>query len=160
MCFSVKIERDLKKLSAFFKAMPVPRDFQNLKRNTERFPKMFKVPGADDIVYPNTFAPVLVYQQGQRFIKPMRYRIRPSGSEEEVPAKYNLFNARMDSLFKKRTWKPLVGSKHCLFPFKEFYEWVPGGENGKKRLVTFYPKEQELMWAPGLFDSWTSPDGG
>ncbi len=160
MCFSVKIERDLKKLSALFKAMPVPKAFQSLKNNAEHLPKVFRVPGKDNIIYPNTFAPVLVYSNGQKLIRPMRYRIRPFGSREEVPAKYNLFNARMDSLYKKKTWKRLVGVNHCLFPFKEFYEWVPGSENGKKkRLVTFYPKEQEIMWAPGLFDSWTSQDG-
>ena len=159
MCFSVKIERDLKKLSAFFNAMPVPKAFQGLRRNTEQFPKMFKVPGEDNIIYPNTFAPVIVYVNGQKLIRPMRYRVRPSGSREEVPTKYNLFNARMDSLFKKKTWKRLVGVNHCLFPFKEFYEWVPGGEKGKKRLVTFYPLEKELMWSPGLFDTWTSQDG-
>ena len=159
MCFSVKIERDLKKLSAFFNAMPVAKAFQGLKRNVEQFPKMFKVPGEDNIIYPNTFAPVIVYVNGQKLIRPMRYRIRPSGSREEVPTKYNLFNARTDSLFKKKTWKRLVGVKHCLFPFKAFYEWVPGGEKGKKRLVTFYPTKQDLMWAPGLFDTWTSQDG-
>ena len=158
MCFSVKIERDLKKLSAFFNAMPVAKAFQSLKVSAEHFPKMFKVPGNDNIVYPNIFAPVLVYSNGQRLIRPMRYRLRPFGSREEVPAKYNLFNARMDSLFKKKTWKRLVGVNHCLFPFKEFYEWVPGGKGGKKRLVTFFPKGKELMWAPGLYDSWTSQD--
>ncbi len=159
MCFSVKIERDLKKLSAFFNAMPVPRAFQKLKRGTQEFPKVFKIPGEDNIIYPNIFAPVIVYANGQKLIRPMRYRIRPAGSREEVPTKYNLFNARLDSLFKKKTWKRLVGVNHCLFPFREFYEWVPGGKNGKKRLVTFYPLDREIMWAPGLFDSWVSQDG-
>ena len=82
MCFSVKIERDLKKLSALFKAMPVPKAFQSLKNNAERLPKVFKVPGKDNIIYPNTFAPVLVYSNGQKLIRPMRYRIRPFGSRE------------------------------------------------------------------------------
>ncbi|MEC7181178.1 MAG: SOS response-associated peptidase family protein, partial [Bdellovibrionota bacterium] len=126
----MKIERDLKKLSAFFNAMPVPRAFQELKRGTQEFPKVFKIPGEDNIIYPNIFAPVIVYASGQKFIRPMRYRIRPAGSREEVPTKYNLFNARLDSLLKKKTWKRLVGVNHCLFPFREFYEWVPGGENG------------------------------
>jgi len=159
MCFSVKIERDLRKLSAYFNALPVAKAFQDLQEGAKQFPKVFKIPGEDNIIYPNTFAPVLVYEKGQKLIRPMRYRLRPSGSREEVPSKYNLFNARVDSLFKKKTWKPLVGVKHCLFPFKEFYEWVPGGENGKKRLVTFSPRDRELMWAPGLFDFWSSSDG-
>lgn len=157
MCFSVEIERDLKKLAQIFRAFPDRDAFTTLSQETQRNPKMFKVPGPDNRIYPNIFAPVIVSQGGRRNIRPMRYRIRPSDSLDEVPTKYNLYNARQDGLLKKKTWRVLIGKNHCLFPFKRFYEWVKG-PGGKKRQVTFYPKGKEIMWAPGLYDKWVSED--
>ena len=157
MCFSVKIERDLKKLAQIFGAFPDRDAFVTLSQETKRNPKIFKVPGPDDRIYPNIFSPVIVSQGGRRNIRPMRYRIRPAGSLEEVPTKYNLYNARMEGLLKRKTWRALVGKNHCLFPFKQFYEWV-NGPDGKKRLVTFFPKGKDIMWAPGLHDKWISED--
>ncbi|MCB0356506.1 MAG: SOS response-associated peptidase family protein, partial [Bdellovibrionales bacterium] len=106
-------------------------------------------------IFPNSFAPVIVWEGNQRILKPMRYRIRPSHSKEEIPSKYNVFNARLDSLEKRKTWSSLFMQKHALFPFQRFYEWVENKEH-KSRLISFYPKNKEIMWAPALYDIWTS----
>ncbi|MBT3583261.1 MAG: hypothetical protein HN509_00025, partial [Halobacteriovoraceae bacterium] len=87
---------------------------------------------------------------------PMRYRLRPAGSLEEVPAKFNLYNARKDSLQERKSWKQLLGKSHGIFPFKSFFEWVKDAE-GKSQLINFFPKEREVMWAPCLYDSWSGP---
>lgn len=63
-------------------------------------------------------------QNNSNTIVPMRYRIRPSGSSEEIPTKYNVFNARLDSLETRQTWSSLFMRNHGLFPFKRFFEWV------------------------------------
>ncbi|MBF0360653.1 MAG: hypothetical protein HQK49_06565 [Oligoflexia bacterium] len=46
---------------------------------------------------------------------PMRYRIRPAFSKEEIPSRYNLFNARSDSLLTPSKFL----SSHSK---KEFFE--------------------------------------
>lgn len=88
----------------------------------------------------------------------MRYRVRPHNSAEEVPSKYNVFNARIDSLENRKTWSSLFMKKHGIIPFTHFYEWVEG-MNKKPALISFFPAKREMMWAPVLYDEWLSPNG-
>ena len=177
MCFSVQIDKDLMKVSKRFNALVSNDSFSHfyalqqleheLDRNQlkdilglKRAPqsRVFKESGEDGRIYPNYFAPVMVRDNGHRIFKYMRYRVRPEGSPYEIPTKYNVFNARMDSLEKRKTWKHLFMKNHALLPFISFYEWVEG-EHGKSRLINFKPDSAQLMWAPALYDSWSSKDG-
>ena len=120
-----------------------------------------KVSSDDGRVFSNYFASVIVEESGERLIKPMRYRVRPHGSREEIPTKFNVFNARIDALETRKTWAPLFMRTHGIIPFTHFYEWVsdPENPNGKPKLISFYPQDRELMWAPVLYDQWISKDG-
>ncbi len=129
-----------------------------LKHSDKKRSQPFKLPGDDGRVFSNYFTNVIVEEDEQRFIKPMRYRVRPSGSKEEVPAKFNVFNARLDSLEQRQTWIPLFMKKHGIIPFSAFYEWV-SGPDGKPKLISFFPAERDIMWAPVLYDEWVSKDG-
>jgi len=176
MCFSVNVNKNIKDLAVRFHATPLIDEFYGLKNLQEfedqagpekmkaimglkRRPQssVFKTPEDDGRVYPNTFAPVITMREGKRVVTPMRYRVRPQNSAEEIPSKYNVFNARIDSLEKRKTWSSLFMRNHGLFPFYEFYEWVE--DNGKKRLIRFRPDNADMMWAPCLYDTWTSQDG-
>lgn len=102
----------------------------------------------DQRVYPHWYAPVVVEEKGQRRLMPMRYRVRgPDGVD--IPDKYNTFNSRLDSLRAARTWIPLFGRTHVIFPFVHFYEWVERG--GVKKEIFFSPEGRDFMWAAGLF---------
>jgi len=177
MCFSVKIDKDIKRLASIFKALPDVKAFFDLKALQEyesqlsaqelkqtlglkRVPKSscFKTPEEDGLVYPNYFAPVIIMENGKRVIRPMRYRVRPAGSKEEIPSKYNVFNARIDALDTRKTWKSCFMKNHGVFPFNSFFEWVQD-QNGNKRLINFKPNNSPTMWAPCLFDTWSSKDG-
>lgn len=85
---------------------------------------------------------------------PMRYRVRPFGTEEELPTKYNLYNARIEGIEEKKIWAPLIEKKHCAVPLIKFHEWVPT-DKGKK-VVQFSLKNKNLFWAAGVFDIWKS----
>lgn len=175
MCFSVQIDKNIKKLAQRFKTSIAIEEFhylQSLQKmeltassdylkeqlGLKRKPKssIFKTPKDDGLIYPNYFAPVIKLTQGKRIIHPMRYRIRPSNSQEEIPTKYNVFNARIDSLEKRETWRSIFLKNHGLFPFKKFYEHVP--KDGLTSLISFYPQQYEMMWAPCLWDYWESHD--
>lgn len=162
MCFSVQVDRDLSELVKSFDALIDKVAFEEFNTLKDEKPDIFRGPEEDGRIYPNTFAPVLVHgaatQEVKRVITPMRYRLRPHDAFEEVPSKYNLFNARLDSLEKRKSWKPLFGRNHCLFPFQRFYEWVEG-EGGKKQLVSFSPSDRKIMWAPGIYDFYKGPEG-
>lgn len=201
MCFSIAIDKDIKKLSKIFDASISEDDFKNLQKiftqqdkmdqgkfeyllgipHSPKRPTVFRMPREDNRVFPGYFANVIVMEQGKKIFRPMRYRIRPEGSSEEIPDKFGVYNARLDSLELKKTWKPLFMRKHGLVPFTNFYEWVLDpeekkdlglfsfldeeeqkalGDNpkAKKRLISFYPN-RDIMWAPCLWDEWTSPNG-
>ena len=117
-----------------------------------------KLPKEDNRVFSNYFANIIIEEADQRIIKPMRYRVRPAGSKDEIPSKFNVFNARIDSLENRQTWIPLFMKNHGLIPFVSFFEWVKGPD-GKPKLIKFFPEGREIMWAPVLYDEWISKDG-
>lgn len=110
----------------------------------------------DGRIFPNYFAPVIVNKNGQRVIKLMRYRVRPTESPEEIPSQYAVYNARLDSLEKRKTWEAIFLKNHGVIPFTNFYEWVE--REGKKQLVTFKPKTRTFMHSPVIYDTWESKD--
>lgn len=169
MCFSVGIERNLSQLSQLFGVPVDAQAFLELKEKSEIFPERYKIPADDDRLYPHVFGPVIKAIAGKKkseglgVLTPMRYRLRPHDAYEEVPSKFNLFNARLDSLESRKTWRPLFGRQHGLFPFRRFYEWVEGeSEKGKKvkELVSFSSNDHDYLMAPVLYDYYKDEKGG
>jgi len=150
MCFSFSTISDVNYLAGKFQAKVAKASYEILSKKD---PDALK-----DVVYPNTFANVLLNMpQGLAFC-PMRYRLRPFDSESEVPTKYNLYNARVEGIELKKIWAPLIGKKHVAIPLVKFHEWVPT-EKGK-RVVQFSMPGKEIFWTAGVFDIWKNPTGG
>ena len=89
--------------------------------------------------------PVVQLDAGKRVVRPMRYRVLPKNGVE-YPTKYNVFNARRNSIFdptpageRDKIWKSMIGKTHAVFPFVRFYEWVED-ESGKKVEIFFSAK--------------------
>lgn len=179
MCYSAMVEQSRSKLERIFEAKSDERAFDAFRRvqaleqgmspqevksilGLARAPKVSQFRWAPDQpdarVYPGYFAPVIIWQDQGRTLVPMRYRVRPAGSPKEIPSKYNVFNCRIDALQSRQTWRRLFGLTHALFPFIRFYEWVED-EKANKVQLSFAPEEREIMWAPALYDTWSSPDG-
>ena len=178
LCFSIAVDKNISKLSNYFGAQisaensrsiqkiftaqrQLPQsDFElalGLKPSKKRS-EPFKMPLEDGKVFPNYFTSVITEKNEARYIEEMRYRVRPWGSKEEVPTKFNLYNARLDSLLTRKTWQNIFMKNHGIVPFVKFYEWVPGPDQ-KPKLITFFPEDREVMWAPCLWDEWVSKDG-
>ena len=158
VCYSIFIQQDLKVLEREFGASPVRTQFEHYERLCAIDPKHFKPLASHARIYPNYFAPVIANRDNKNWLIPMRYRVRPSGSIDEIPTNYNVFNARLESLTTRPTWSRLLGRQHGLVVFKEFYEWVPGNGPKNKKVISFRPDGFEFMWAPVLWDWWESPD--
>lgn len=175
MCFSVEVEKELKKTAQRFNAQVSTADMDHflalrkkgddtdwVKRalNLSRKPStnIFKTPDEDGRIFPGSFTQVMVHENQQRLLRPMRYRVRPQGSKEEIPTKFNVFNARLDSLENRQTWQPLFMRNHGLLPFVRFFEWVE--DEGKKRLISFKSDRHTVMWAPCLWDYWENKQEG
>lgn len=67
----------------------------------------------DSRIFPGWYAPVMVSENGQRVIKPMRYQCRPAGKPAFNDLKFpGTYNARRDSL--EGFWKDQFGVTHGL----------------------------------------------
>ena len=151
MCFLIKGVKKLKEIEDKFEARPIINRFKEFESLSKKYPEEFKKILDSGHIYPNYFAPVITRECEDFFISPMRYRLRPHGSKEEIPSHYNVFNARLDSLLKRKSWRPLIGKNHGIVILKRFYEWVEGSE-GKKTLISFYPESGNDLYVPVLYD--------
>ena len=148
MCFSFKSEIDINQLKTETGAALAQRSFDLFQENNAE--------GFLETVFPNAWSVALISTKHGPTLLPMRYRLRPQDSSEEVPVKYNLYNARVESLESKKTWSRLLSRNHVAIPMKAFNEWVPT-EKGK-RIVQFSLESSSTFWCAGLFDIWENPE--
>lgn len=110
---------------------------------------------ADSRIYPGMYAPVMVWEDGKRVIKPMRYQCRPAGKPEFYDRKFpGTYNARRDNL--EGFWKPLFGYSHALMVAERFYENVETPEGNA--VLEFEPRTGEPMLVACLWSRWGSGD--
>lgn len=111
----------------------------------------------DDRVFPGMYAPVMVWENGQRVVKPMRYQCRPCGKPAFYDRKFpGTYNARRDNL--EGFWAGQFGVSHGLMVATRFYENVEGPD-GKNRVLEFTPRDGEPMLVACLWSRWTDPKG-
>jgi putative SOS response-associated peptidase YedK len=124
------------------------------------------LPG-DDRIYPNTYAPVMIVEDGQRIVRLMRYLCRPAGKPAFFDQKYpGCYNARRDSL--EGYWKGQFGRTHGVLLADAFYEHVDRhrvegrdlqpGEEPEDVVLEFRPQGMGLMQAACLWSHWTAPN--
>lgn len=120
----------------------------NLKRNEDR--------PSDHRIFPGMYAPVMVWEEGKRVIKPMRYQCRPAGKPEFYDRKFpGTYNARRDNL--EGFWKPQFGHSHALIVADRFYENVETPEGNA--VLEFVPRTGEPMLLACLWSAWSDPSG-
>jgi putative SOS response-associated peptidase YedK len=120
----------------------------------------------DARIFPGVYAPVLVMEEGQRVIKPMRYQCRPAGKPAFYDTKFpGTYNARRDNL--EGFWKDLFGFSHGLMVVNAFYENVNrhrvegrelrDGEKVENRILQFRPRPTQDMLVACLWSKWSGP---
>ena len=108
----------------------------------------------DSRIYPGSYAPVMVMENGRRVIRPMRYQCRPASKPATYDSKYpGTYNARRDNL--TGFWRGQFGVTHGLMVVDVFYENVstPGGNV----VLEFRPRSGDPMLVACLWSRWTSP---
>lgn len=129
------------------------RRLADLKRTTMK--------DSDSRIYPGWYAPVMIVQDGQRVVVPMRYRCRlPGWTEAMEREKPGTYNARRNNL--RRVWGKLFGHNHGIMVINRFYENVD--REGTKVVLRFDPTPAQQMlvaclWSrtaiPGEPDLWS-----
>jgi putative SOS response-associated peptidase YedK len=117
----------------------------------------------DSRIFPGHYALVMVMENGQRVIKPMRYQCRPPGKPAFYDTKFpGTYNARRDSL--EGFWKALFGYSHGLMVTNAFYENVSrhrlegrelaAGEKDENVVLEFKPDPTQDMLVACLWSRW------
>jgi putative SOS response-associated peptidase YedK len=118
-----------------------------------------KLTALDSFIFPEMYAPVMIWENGKRVVKPMRYKCLPAGkrfqNEVEFP---NTYNARRESL--DAYWKTTFGYTHGIMVVKSFYENVTREINGVQKSVRleFKPSSDEDMYVACLWSHWQGPE--
>jgi putative SOS response-associated peptidase YedK len=144
---TAKIEWALGKLADLRRTRPEPRDSR---------------------IFPGMHAPVLVWEDGRRVVKPMRYQCRPAGKPAFFDRKFpGTYNARRDNL--EGFWKDAFGLSHGLMVASRFYENVPRhrvegrelgeGEKEENVILEFAPRDGSEMLIACLWSRWTGGAG-
>ncbi|WOD17024.1 SOS response-associated peptidase family protein [Paraburkholderia kirstenboschensis] len=120
----------------------------------------------DSRIFPGHYAPVMVMEDGQRLVKPMRYQCRIAGKPAFYDVKYpGTYNARRDSL--EGFWAPCFGRTHAVLLVEVFYENVSKAkfentllethERDENVVLEFRPSNGELMHVACLWSRWSAP---
>lgn len=122
----------------------------------------------DSRIYPMHYAPVMVWEDGGRVVKPMRYHCRPAGKPPKVDTEFpGLYNARRDNL--ERFWRGQFGYTHGVMVATAFYENVNRhraegrelrpGEKAENLVLEFKPDMAGPMLVACIWSNWTPPPG-
>jgi len=122
----------------------------------------------DSRIYPGHYAPVMVMEEGQLVVKPMRYQCRPAGKPAFYDVKFpGTYNARRDNL--QGFWKDLFGFSHGVMVVDAFYENVARhrmerrellpGEKEENVVLEFRPNSGSEMLVACLWSRWAGAEG-
>nr|WP_284503023.1 MULTISPECIES: SOS response-associated peptidase family protein [unclassified Caballeronia] len=121
----------------------------------------------DSRIFPGYYAPVLIIENGQYVVKPMRYQCRIAGKPTNYDRRFpGTYNARRDNL--EGFWKPCFGHTHGIILVDVFYENVSKAkmegtlleahEKNENVVLEFRPNNGQLMLVACLWSRWTSRD--
>ena len=121
---------------------------------------------SDSRMFPGSYVPVMVMEDGELVIKPMRYQCRPARAPASYDHQYpGTFNARRDNL--ERFWRDEFGHTHGLVVATSFFENVPlhkseqrdlrEDEKESNLILQYKPNPMQDMLVACVWSRWTSP---
>jgi putative SOS response-associated peptidase YedK len=106
---------------------------------------------ADNRIFPMVHAGVIVRQDGDNLLTPMRYFCRPAGKPAFYDKKFpGLYNARRDNL--EKFWGDQFAHHHAVMVVESFYENVQ--RDGKNVVLQFTPQPAQTMFIACLWSHW------
>ena len=106
-------------------------------------------------VSPTQIMPVIVWDEAQPVVRPMKWGLIPFFSKEPKML-FSAVNAKAETLNSKPMWKRLLQKKRCLIPADGFYEWERSGKISQP--YYFRLKDGEPFAFAGIWDRWRAND--
>jgi putative SOS response-associated peptidase YedK len=116
------------------------------------------IPEQQQIYFASAFTfPIWRIITKEKDIQLMRWGLVPIWfrGQNELDIAKTTFNARMETLSEKASFKSLVNSSRCIIPSSGFFEWKH--ENKQKIPHFIYPTNDSVFSMAGLYDSWMNP---
>ena len=101
---------------------------------------------------PGEQLPVIPARDPDRAVE-MTWGLTPSWAEE----RFDLINARAETVRKKRSFAEAYESRRCLVPADGFYEWVEGDSGGTQPYRVAFEDDRPFALA-GLHERWQPPE--
>ena len=119
----------------------------------------------DSQIFPLVYAPVMVVQDGEKVVLPMRYQCRQQGKPAAYDVKFSgTYNARRDNL--EKFWRREFGYTHGVLLVNAFYENVSRHKMEGRELepeekvenvrLEFKPKPTQDMLVACVWSRWTA----
>ncbi len=90
---------------------------------------------------------ICAQHDGKRALEQMRWGLIPVWAKE--PPKFSTFNAKMETLEEKATWKGSLNKMRCVLPVSGFYEWR--GPKGSKQPFAIKRRDGRPLMLAGLW---------
>lgn len=121
----------------------------------------------DGRIFPGVYCPVMVVENGELVVMPMRYQCRPAGKPAFYDVKFpGTYNARRDNL-EGHMWGDVFGFSHGIIIASAFYEHVPRhkaegrelgpGEAEEDMVLEFKPNGVDEMLVACVWSRWQQP---
>ena len=121
----------------------------------------------DERIFPGVYCPVMVVENGELVVMPMRYQCRPEGHPAFYDVKFpGTYNARRDNL-EGHMWGKVFGYRHGVMLASAFFEHVPRhkaegralapGEAEEDMILEFRPNGLEEMLVACIWSRWQAP---
>jgi len=88
----------------------------------------------------------------------MNYSLIPKWSKVARP-KFATYNARIETITEKPSWKTPLQSQHCIVPLDAFYESCYEGSHAGN-IVKFKSKNSNPLPVAGIWEEWVNQSTG
>lgn len=131
-------------------------EYHLLKKHYKLNQLSIDLSGVKSVIYPHSLAPVIVQNGETPEIRLMNYSLIPHWSKVRKP-KFTTYNARIEDIEVKPTWRVPFLKRHCLVPMRFFIESCHMGDYVGNMIRI---SSNGLMTAAGVYDEWLNPETG
>lgn len=134
--------------------------FYDLKTSSKKLETIFgfKISPQFEIqtqIFPGHKTFILLHGEKELSASESIYSLSPAWAVKKI--KFATYNARIETIFTKPTWKDPVRYKRCLVPLDAFYESIYEKEYAGN-VVRFSRADELPLVAAGIWDSWVNPE--
>lgn len=93
------------------------------------------------------------------YFEEMRWGLLPNWSND-IKTSYKMFNARIETIFEKKSFSTLIKKNRCVIIGSSYFEWKAIENSKKKTKYRFSPSDNNLFLFAGLYNNWLDKSTG